>query len=50
MGLFASEAEVEERLRALVAAGELRKLAALWVKGFAHRMGAHRAAWPGRHW
>ena len=34
MGLFASEAEVEERLRALVAAGELRKLAALWVKGF----------------
>ena len=35
MGLFASEAEVEERLRSLVAAGELRKLAALWVKGFA---------------
>jgi acyl transferase domain-containing protein/NAD(P)-dependent dehydrogenase (short-subunit alcohol dehydrogenase family) len=35
MGLFASEAEVEERLRALVASGELHKLAALWVKGFA---------------
>ena len=35
MGLFASEAEVEERLRALVAAGELHKVAALWVKGFA---------------
>jgi acyl transferase domain-containing protein/acyl carrier protein len=34
MGLFDSEAEVEERLRALVTAGELRKLAALWVKGF----------------
>ena len=34
MGLFTSEAEVEERLRALVTAGELRKLAALWVKGF----------------
>ena len=34
MGLFTSEAELEERLRALVAAGELRKLAALWVKGF----------------
>ena len=35
MGLFTSEAEVEERLRALATAGELRKLAALWVKGFA---------------
>jgi acyl transferase domain-containing protein/acyl carrier protein len=35
MGLFSSEAEVEERLRALAASGELRKLAALWVKGFA---------------
>jgi acyl transferase domain-containing protein/acyl carrier protein len=35
MGLFSSEAEVEERLRALVASGELHKLAALWVKGFA---------------
>jgi acyl transferase domain-containing protein/acyl carrier protein len=35
MGLFTSEAEVEERLRTLAAAGELRKLAALWVKGFA---------------
>ena len=35
MGLFASEEEVEERLRGLVAAGERRKLAALWVKGFA---------------
>ena len=35
MGLFASEADLEERLRALVAAGELHKLAALWVKGFA---------------
>jgi acyl transferase domain-containing protein len=34
MGLFSSEAEVEERLRALVASGELHKLAALWVKGF----------------
>ncbi|MDQ1470013.1 MAG: hypothetical protein QOJ99_1493, partial [Bryobacterales bacterium] len=34
MGLFASEAEVEERLRALVTAGEVRKIAALWVKGF----------------
>jgi acyl transferase domain-containing protein/acyl carrier protein len=35
MGLFASEAEVEERLRSLASAGEWRKLAALWVKGFA---------------
>lgn len=34
MGLFTSEAEIEERLRALAAAGEVRKLAALWVKGF----------------
>jgi acyl transferase domain-containing protein/acyl carrier protein len=34
MGLFASEAEVEDRLRALVTAGELRALGALWVKGF----------------
>jgi acyl transferase domain-containing protein/acyl carrier protein len=33
--LFTSEAEVEERVRALVTGGELRKLAALWVKGFA---------------
>jgi acyl transferase domain-containing protein len=32
--LFTNEAEVEERLRALVTGGELRKLAALWVKGF----------------
>jgi acyl transferase domain-containing protein/acyl carrier protein len=34
MSLFTSEAEIEERLRALAAAGELRKLADLWVKGF----------------
>jgi acyl transferase domain-containing protein/acyl carrier protein len=34
MGLFDSEAEVEERLRTLVNAGELRKIAVLWVKGF----------------
>jgi acyl transferase domain-containing protein/acyl carrier protein len=34
LALFASEAEAEERLRTLVAAGELRKIAALWVKGF----------------